>query len=216
MNPTVWLIVAFLGLSRFGYAQPVDDWHLEKSKEGIRVYSRHLIGSRLKELRVQCTFQGTLSALVAMLSDIDYYPTLMYKTKATKLLRRVSETELYYYIETELPWPVDNRDMNVHLTFSQDPATHTLQIRIAKAADEIPSQPHIVRVAEWSASWEVHPEPNQQLQINYQCQVDPGGNLPTWLINLTATNGPFESFKLLRKTILEARYQVRKFSFLTD
>ncbi|MBN8826604.1 MULTISPECIES: START domain-containing protein [unclassified Spirosoma] len=216
MNRTVWLIVTLMELSQIGYAQPADDWHLEKDKDGIRVYSRHLTGSRLKELRVQCTFQGTLSALVAMLSDVENYPKLMYKTKTVRLLRRVSETDLYYYIETELPWPVDNRDMNVHLTFSQDPLTHTLQIRIIKAPDEVPPQPHVVRVTEWSAIWQVHPEPNQLLLIEYQCRVDPGGSLPAWLINLTAASGPFESFKLLRKTILDTHYQGRRFSFLAE
>ncbi|MVM30933.1 hypothetical protein GO755_12900 [Spirosoma sp. HMF4905] len=216
MDRIVLLIVACLGLSRIGYAQPVDDWHLEKDKEGIRVYSQHLTDNRLKELRVQCTFQGTMAALVAMLSDVENYPSLMYKTKTSRLLRRVSETDLYYYIETELPWPVDNRDMNVHLTFSQEPTTHTLQIRVTKAADEVPPQPHIVRVAEWSAVWEVHPLTNQQLQIDYRCRVNPGGSLPAWLVNLTAASGPYESFKLLRKTILEARYQGHRFSFLTE
>lgn len=216
MHQIVKLTVALVVFSRVGCTQSLNDWHQEKDQEGIRVFSRHLTDNRLKELRVQCTCQGTLSALVAMLSDIEHYPRIMYKTKTTQVLRRVSDTDLYYYIETELPWPVENRDMNVHLTFAQEPQTRTLRIRVDKAADEVPPKPHVVRVVDWSASWEVHPLANQQLQIDYQCRVNPGGTLPAWLVNLTSANGPYESFKLLRKSMQDARYQGRKFSFLVD
>ncbi|GAB3993930.1 START domain-containing protein [Spirosoma daeguense] len=216
MRWMVLLVIALLGMSRIGFSQVSDDWNLEKEKDGIRVYSRNLTGNRLKELRVQCTFQGTLSALVAMLSDVENYPKLMYKTKTSRLLRRISETEMYYYIETELPWPVENRDMNVHLLFTQDPDTRALRVQINKTADEVPPQPHIVRVADWLAVWEVQPQPNQQLQIDYHCRVNPGGSLPVWLVNLTATTGPYESFKLLRKTIRNSQYQGRKFKFLME
>ncbi|GAB3695938.1 START domain-containing protein [Spirosoma flavus] len=216
MRQIVLLIVALVGINRIGCSQISGDWHLEKDKDGIRIYSRNLIGNRLKELRAQSTFQGTLSSLVAMLSDVENYPRLMYKTKTTRLLRRVSEAEIYYYIETELPWPVENRDMNVRLTFSQDPGTRVLRIQINKVADEVPPQPHAVRVVDWLAVWEVQPLPNQELKIDYHCRLNPGGSLPPWLINLTAANGPYESFKLLRKTMQSPQYQGRKFKFLTD
>ncbi|MBD2704252.1 hypothetical protein IC229_26650 [Spirosoma sp. BT702] len=216
MRRIVLLMVALVGINRIGCSQTSGDWNLEKDKDGIRVYSRNLLGNRLKELRVQTTFQGTLSSLVAMLSDIENYPKLMYKTKTSRLLRRVSETEIYYYIETALPWPVENRDMNVRLTFSQDPSTHVLRIQINKVADEVPPQPQTVRVVDWLAVWEVQPQPNQELKIDYHCRVNPGGSLPPWLINLTAATGPYESFKQLRKTIQASQYQGRTFKFLIE
>ncbi|QMW04731.1 hypothetical protein [Spirosoma foliorum] len=73
-----------------------------------------------------------------------------------------------------------------------------------------------IRVVEWFATWEVRPQADKQLLIDYQCHVNPGGSLPTWLVNLTAANGPYDSFKLLRKTVQEARYQGHRYSFLNE
>ena len=44
-----------------------------------------------------------------------------------------------------------------------------------------------------------------RLRVEYKSNVDPGGNLPAFLMNQFAVDGPFESFSALRKHLnLEA------------
>jgi hypothetical protein len=195
--------------------QPADNWHLEKEKDGISVFSRHLEGKKLKELRVRCTLPGTLSQLVAVLSDVDNYERIIYKTKAAHLIRRVSETEFSYYVQTEMPWPVANRDLVMHLTMSHDAATKTLTVRINDVPNAVPTTPGVVRVPHWFAEWQVRPISPDLLDVDYHCQVDPGGTLPAWLVNITAPTGPYLSFSQMRKNVGLPRYQNRSFRFLT-
>ncbi|GAB3960703.1 START domain-containing protein [Spirosoma harenae] len=209
----VWFIAVFL-LSMNALGQAKNDWHLEKDKNGIRVYSRHLDGSRLKEIKVDCEIPGSINQLVAFLSDVDQYSKVVYKNKSAQLLRRVSETDFYYYSESEMPWPATNRDLVLRLRFAYDPASKVLQINTNSVTDMVPPKEGLVRVAFWQAVWQVHAVAGNKMQIDYTFQVDPGGTLPAWLINATAAIGPYQSFLNLREKIQLPRYQKRSFGFL--
>ena len=192
-----------------------EDWHLEKDKDQIQVYSRKVPGNRLTELKVECLMPGTQSQLVALLSDIANYKNVIYKTKSAQLIRRVSETELLYHVVSALPWPVSDREMSVRLTFAQDPASKLMQIRGVGVPNLVVARPGTVRVADWLAVWLVRPVAKQQLGVTYTCRVDPGGEIPAWLDNIAMANSAYQSFTLIGKSLSLPRYQGKSFAFLT-
>ncbi|QHJ07855.1 START domain-containing protein [Hymenobacter busanensis] len=196
-------------------AETKTHWRLETDKEGIKVYSRVSDDSRFKEIKVHCEMPGTLSQLVAMYSDVDQYPYVISNTKSARLLRRVSETELFYYLETQMPTPVANRDVAMRLQFSYDAASQQLLISTTHAAGLVPPQPGRVRVPYWSGLWTVRPLTPNRLQVDYTFRVDPGGELPTWLVNMVAPVAPYRSFVQLRRALQLPRYQGRSFAFLS-
>ncbi|HEX9956785.1 MAG TPA: START domain-containing protein [Fibrella sp.] len=213
---TLWLVlpwVSSLGSSS-AEAQLRDNWHLEKDKNGIQVYSRHLADTRLKEIKVHCEMAGYPAQLVAFFTDVDQYSQVLYKNKKARLLRRVSETELYYYAESEMPWPAANRDVVIRLRFAYDPKVRALQITTTAEPDLVPLQEGIVRVPVWQASWLVQSLSESSMVVDYTFQVDPGGKLPAWLINATAAIGPYQSFVNMREKIQLPRYQGRSFRFM--
>ncbi|GAB2537090.1 START domain-containing protein [Spirosoma aerophilum] len=210
----VWLI-SCLGLTILS-VQAQDGWRLAKDKDQIKVYTRDVPGSRSTEIKVDCLMPGTQNQLVAMLSDIANYKNVMYKTKAANLVRRVSETELVYYVVTALPWPVSDRDMSVQLTFAQDPVTKVVQVKGVGVPNMVAPRPNTVRIADWLAVWQIKQLPRQQLQVIYTCRVDPGGDIPAWLDNMAAANSAYQSFTLIRNSISLPRYQGKTYSFLTQ
>ena len=218
----LWQFGYCLGLFLSGYwlnatvaqAQVPGEWHLEKDKDHIQVYSRHISGSRLTELKVECLMPGTQSQLVALLSDIANYRNVIYKTKSSQLIRRVSETELIYHVVTAVPWPVSDRDMCVQLTFAQDPVSKLLQVRGVGMPNVVAVKPGTVRIADWLAIWQVRPITKEQMQVTYTCRIDPGGDIPAWLDNLATSMSTYQSFSLIRRSLSLPRYQGKSFSFL--
>jgi START domain len=214
------LLIALLWCSGTGAAPTArpavasEAWHLETNKDGIRVYSRHSPNSRFKEIRVHCEMPGTLSQLVALYSDVDNYTQVISNTKRAHLIRRVSETELYYYIESQMPRPVANRDLVMRLQFAYTPAEKLLVIHTNSVNGMMPAQDGIVRVPSWTGQWTVHQITDSRLRIDYTFRVDPGGELPTWLINMIAPVAPYSSFVKLRSGLQLPRYQSRSFAFL--
>ena len=81
---------------------------------------------------------------------------------------------------------------------------------------KIDSNKNIVRIPQSYSKWYIQPLQKGQVQIEYILQVDPGGMVPAWLINLFAARGPFESFKNLRKQVKKDIYNRVKIDFITD
>ncbi len=195
-------------------AQTNDRWKLEKDKDQIQVYSRRLPNSKLSELKIECTMPGTQKQLVALLSDIANYEKVIYKMKSARLVKRISETELIYYGVSALPWPVSDRDMTVRLTFNYVPAAKMLYIKGVDVPNLIALRSDRVRVTDWLANWQVRQATSNQMQITYTVRFDPGGEIPAWLDNVAAATSAFQSFSLLRESILLPRYQGKSFAFL--
>lgn len=218
MKQRIRLLLVLLGLywlpGLVAKAQPADGWHLEKDKDQIQVYSRHVAGSPLTELKVTCILPGTQSQLVASLSDISNYKQVIYKTKAAYLVKRCNETELIYHIVNELPWPVEDRDVTIRLSFAQDSVSRLLHIRAVGIPNVVPLQPGTIRVEEWLAVWQVRQINKRNIQITYTCRVNPGGSIPAWLDNLAAATSAHRSFILIRDSLSLPRYQDKTFPFL--
>lgn len=191
-----------------------DTWKLEKDKNGIRVYSRHLQGSKLKEVKVNCDLNATLSQLVAFVSDIDHYKDAVYRVAEAYVVKRVSDREFYFYNETDISWPASNRDLVMHMIFQMDHPNRTLHIRGTNVPGMVPQKKGVVRIPHWRSLWTIREIAENKLHVEYVFSVDPGGELPIWLINALVAVGPYHSFSNMEELLSRPYYKNRTFSFL--
>ncbi len=197
-------------------AQCQEDWKLKKDKNGIKVYSRKTPNFKFDELKVDCIFEGKMSQLAAVILDVNNQYQWVYKTAKSELLKQVTDADLFYYSEIECPWPFDNRDLIARMTITQNTSTKILSI-VAKSVDDyLPHKKNLVRVKYSSALWTITPLSNVQFKVEYKIQIDPGDGVPAWILNMFATNGPYESFKNLKDKIMLPAYAAAKFPFITD
>lgn len=193
-----------------------DNWELKQDKEGIKVYTKSITNSAFKAIKTICTIETTPAILTAVLMDIKASGEWVYATKKAVLLKQPSPDELYYYSEIEVPWPVSNRDFIVRLKVSQDERSRAVTIIADNQPTYLPENKNIVRVPQSYSKWLIEPLPNNQVKIEYLLQVDPGGTVPAWLINLFATKGPFESFKALREQVKKPVYKQARLAFIKN
>jgi len=182
-------------------------WELRKDEEGIRVYSRAGDSSRFDELKVETILPGKLSSLAALILDIGNYPNWSFNSEKTYVLKRISQSELYFYSLVHSPWPANDRDLAVHLHLLQDSNTRTLYIRADAAAGFIPEKKGIVRVPVSIERWVVIPLPGDRIKISYELKLDPGASAPALLINHFWTKGPYETFSHLREQLKQPKYR---------
>ena len=185
-------------------------------KEGIVVYSKSTPGSRFKAVKVECTLATTLSQLVKVLLDIKASKEWIYSTKSCVLLKQVSPSELYYYSEVIIPWPISNRDFVAHLWVTQDPHTKIITMKGPSVEGWVAVKPAVVRVTHSESRWVITPVAKNVCRVEYILQVDPGGSIPAWLINLFVAKGPYETFKGLRNHLKKTAYTDVHLPFIVD
>jgi hypothetical protein len=192
------------------------DWKLKSENDGIKVYTSTVTNSKFKAIKVECELNATASQLVKVLLDVKNCPEWLYHTKVCTLVKQVSPAELYYYSEISIPWPVQNRDFVAHLTVSQNPETKVITIDGPAVNGMVPVKDGIVRVRSSKGLWVITPAKKNLLKVVYTLQLDPGGNLPAWLVNLFAAEGPMKSFQGLKIQLKKPAYQNVELPFLKD
>jgi hypothetical protein len=129
-------------------------------------------------------------------------PEWIYKNKKSYILKQLTPTNFIYYNETVLPWPASNRDAVIHLIIYPDSLHHIVRVNAVSEPKFIGEVEGIVRIPYSKASWYVV-ETGNKISIDYTFEVDPGGSLPAWLVNMMADKGPYESFDKLRIKLKE-------------
>lgn len=206
----------FFCLSISTYISAQTDWELQKNENGISVYTKDQPNSGFKEIKAVATFNSSLSGLIALLTDIPSHPTWLYRCKQTKLLKTISSTELYYYVETYVPWPVSNRDGVIYFKTSQDSKTKVVTVSSRVIPGMLPENKGVVRVPKLVSSWRFTPKGDGTVSAEYQLDINPGGDVPPWIVNMFSVEGPYESIMSMRKKLVEVKYKSAKFDFITE
>lgn len=198
----IFILAVKIILSQTSY----QNWQLRKSENGIVVYSRDVEGSNFKELKSVFQIKTSLSSVVALLKDFDSYPQWVYRCGESKLLKKISFKESIHYQTVVAPWPVDNRDFIVHVFLNQDTVSGKIVQTGQCLPNYLPPMKDHVRIQLFNAKWTITPLQNGFLKIEYQLMVDPGGNVPAWLVNLAVVDGPFDTAVGMQGMLLKEKY----------
>jgi hypothetical protein len=209
----VFFVSLFLVL-KLGAAFAQSDWKLSTEKDGIKIYTGVVPDSKIKAIKVECELNTTAAQLVAVVMDINTAPDWVYHVKSAKLVKQVSPTELYYYSEVNLPWPAANRDFVAHLTVSQNPNTKVVTIDGPAVPGFVLAKKGIVRIDNSIGKWVITPAGPGKVNVEYSIHVDPGGSLPSWLVNMFATEAPLQIFRNLRVELQKSSYKNVDFAFV--
>lgn len=192
------------------------DWQLRTEKKDIKVYTRTFPDSKFKAIKVELLLQTTLTRLVTVLLDIKTAPDWVYATKSAIVLKQESPSDVIYYSEVRLPWPMSNRDFIAHLITTQDSHTRVVTILGPTMNDYLPEKKDIVRVKRSEGKWILTPMNNGHIKVEYTLRTDPGGDIPAWLFNLFVTKGPLESFENLKTQLNKHEYDNSRLPFIVD
>lgn len=208
------VFLVLLVISGRVYAQ--SDWKLYSNKDDIQIYTKTVSNSAFKALKTVCTVETSLSRIAAVLLDVKNTKDWVYATKVCSLLKQTSPSELYYYSEVTLPWPASNRDFIIRIAISQDPSTKALTVIAENKPDYVPGKKNIVRIQQSAANWLITPLPGGMVRVEYIMQVDPGGLLPAWLVNMFVAKGPYQTFVKLREQVKKPIYDNIHLGFIKD
>lgn len=191
-------------------------WKLVTEEEGITVFSRSVPESKVKALKVECVLKSSASQLVELLMDVNTADQWVFHTRSCVLLKKVSPSELYYYSEVSLPWPLENRDFVAHIKVSQDRATKVVTVDAPAIPGWVAEKKGIVRISHSKGLWIITPLDKEKIKLEYTLQVDPGGVIPAWAVNLFSAQGPLETFKKMKQRLLLPEYKNAVLPFIVN
>jgi START domain len=209
-------ILIFTALVFVQFAAAQKTWKLISEKDGIYVYTQNLENSKFKAVRAVCTVDCGVAKLAYVLMDVSNTRDWVYATKVCTLLKKMSPTDIYYYSEVELPWPVSNRDFIIRITLTQDQKTKVARIVAENHPQYVPEKKNVIRIPKSAGNWILTPLGDGRTKVEYVIHVDPGGSVPAWLVNMLADVGPYSSFTKLKKEVMKEKYNGVKLDGISD
>jgi START domain len=196
-----WITLIFLLLSFRAAAQ--ENWNLVKEEAGIKVYTKPESGSKFKAFKAEMQLSCKIENIIYVLKNTDSINNWVVNCKGVKLLR-TEDSDQYYYIETSLPLPFQNRDMVYHFQYIE---ANREQVRVIVTGMPGYIQPEegIVRMVKADGYWLLTSIDTDKTSVTYQMHVEPGGLIPAWLANPFIKNVPFATFKELRNVVQKSK-----------
>ena len=131
------LIVAFAA-SAMSHAAAEQAWELKRDRDGIQVHTRPVPGSPYDAVRTTTKLDSVrLSALVALIEDAEACPDWADRCAESYLLERLSDTESLVYTHNDMPFPVKDRDVLAHVTWTQDAQTLAVAMNSVATVDRM-------------------------------------------------------------------------------
>ncbi len=191
-----------------------DEWDLKVEKNGIRVYSRESELSDFDEFRAITKVAQPIEVFIAVLKDIQAIPEWMFSVKSSRVLEMQGDTIQIYYTEAKAPFPFKNRDGIYFNRFHWEETSRSLTVDIELRPDYLDPNEGLVRISKGSGFWLVKEIGPGALELIFQMQVDPGGNIPAWLSNMFVVETPLHTLTELRRLMSEDRYHGKQYQFL--
>ena len=197
-------IAARIGIVLLGISPGLagaSDWEVIAERDGIVVSRRPVEGRALPQLRSVGEVPGTPYEVLAILLDVPAHVYWRPDCVESKTLRRVDTWRSVTYTRTDLPWPVSDREAVTEneVTFIDPPSKVKVTFASVTAPD-VARAGDTVRMTIASGSYAIEAIDDARSLVHYEVDVDPGGSLPGWLINMQSTRNPLETLAGLRET----------------
>ena len=210
----IWLH-SILTLLIIGSTQLIgqDEWNLRKETAGIKAYTQKHDWSKFDEYRIETEMEGTLSSVLAVFRDYDVYPKLF--DGFDEIVNHVDDEARYInYITVKTPFPARDRD-GVYLNeISYDSQEQLLHIDVSCTNDYYEQSKKFIQIKNCSGFWDITQKDDKTLDIVHQFVMDPGGNVPAFIINIQTVKNPIKTIKTLRELVLLPKYQNKEFQIL--
>jgi hypothetical protein len=196
--PKLFLLISVY----FIYGAYLSDWDLKKNSSGIEIYTRSFEGSSFDEFRGETVISGvTLLNVLDVLLDVENYDELYPDCMNPKILKQNGKWYDIHYIQTKGPFTVKDRDCIFEQITVVDQNGKHARIVLTPLPDYIAENEDMVRIRKGSGFWDLKEDDRKNVAVTYQFHGEPGGDIPSWLVNSFVVSHPFQTLKNLKSRL---------------
>ena len=206
------LVFIILALATLATAS---EWTLVKEAEEIRVYTTPVEGSDFLAYRGETVVEASAASIVAVLYDTPNCVSWLHECSFGLTLEEVSFEENYIFEQYDLTFPVSDRGVILHATLVWSEGSAIVSIEENNAYCEQNSNPRCAQVRALDltpitrsrGAYTLTRIDENRTSVVWQVHAEPGGQIPTWIVNMLVVDMPYYSLLNLRSIVNETPYQ---------
>jgi hypothetical protein len=180
------------------------EWREAISDEGIQVFKRARSGSSYEEVRAEARLAAKVDDFIPFFTEPAQYKKWVYGTLESGLVSQSQPFDFVFKGVFKIPWPFENRELVSRVQIERKPDRSALLARLSHSPSAAAVTPGCVRVSHFESLWAVNQADPNNVNLSIEMYVEPGGQLPPFIVNLVLSRIQLWSIKNLKREI-EAR-----------
>ncbi len=200
--------MAFLALFLISMALFAESgWKRVKNSNGIQVYTRSVAGSDLDEFKGITVVDARIEVIGEVIRDVPAQSQWMADCLEGRIIKKFSDNDMLVYNVTDVPWPLDDRDVLVRSRGKIDMAKGVVDVVFTSVTDaSVPPKKGRVRMKDFYGRWLLERVDTEKTRVTYIIKANPGGSIPASVANLSSKKIPYETLKNLKKMAKKQKY----------
>ena len=177
------------------------NWEFAKEKNGIKMYTRKEANTNLKSFRGVMEVHSTMARVTQLVGNVKNNDWWDKNVKEIKILYFEENKHFKYYLVYDAPWPLEDRDLCVDAQVTIDPVTGRRELNAKPIPNLVPERSDRVRIKNYWQRWIIQPMENGMIRLILEGSVDPGGIVPTWIVNMVITDTPLNVMNGIKERV---------------
>ena len=112
----------------------------------------------------------------------------------------MNKKERIIYYKIDVPWPATDRDVVLKLSVKFNKEKKEILIVMNSVIGYKKEVSNVIRIKNASGFWRLTSE-GGKTKVVYQFLGEPGGDMPTWIVNMMIVDSPFNALIALKKKV---------------
>ena len=188
-----------------------DGWKKIGESEGIAGYARPTSRSSVDEIKAVGIVNAPIAVVEAVIRDISVMPQYIFLCKEAALINtpdmKSAGDIVYFYSLTDLPFPVSDRDVVTKSFWSVDKATGTIYCHAENVKTAYKQNNNVLRMPLSVIDCTLVPKGPDKTEVTYQVLADPGGELPSFIVNMLTNDYGIKTIAGLRRMVKKDKFK---------
>jgi hypothetical protein len=196
--------VGAAALPRVGHAK--GRWEFVDRERGITVTRRWEKDRQYPTFRATCRIKCNPWDVVAVVQDAERHTEWVHDCSEAKLLKLIDTTTGIMYNRTAVAWPAKDRDLVIRGTVDELQPDVELKVRFnAISSSLVPKKSGVIRIPVLAGHWYLVQMGENNTLAEYQVNADPGGELPTWIVERSSRDIPMITVTKMRRQVARTK-----------
>ena len=206
------LVVSLLFLSSASGESPNGEWEKIDEVDGITGYIRLTSESSVNEIKAMGVVDAPVAVIEAVLRDdaarTEYSESCIEASRVEIPGLESTKDSYYSYHRISMPWPLYDRDAVGKIELMIDRTTGALLVQTQNISTDFRTEDQdAVRAPVLAGKWVLTPLGENKTEALYQVLADPGGYLPSFIINMVSQDLAVNTILGIRKMVKKDKYK---------
>jgi hypothetical protein len=206
------LLVSLLSVTSASGNDSDGEWEKVDESDGIVGYVRYTSKTNVNEVKAVGVVDAPVAVIEAVLRDDaarTQYSESCIEASRIEIPGLESTKDSYYsYHRIAMPWPMYDRDAVGKIELMIDKATGALLVQTQNISTDFKSEDQdAVRAPLLEGKWVLTPIGKNKTEALYQVLADPGGYLPSFIVNMVSQDLAINTIAGIRKMVKKDKYK---------